>query len=162
MNEESQENILNTNEIENLSIGEFLKKTREDAGIEINKVANFLKVRANDIKLLEDNDIDKIAKSIYIHGLIKSYGKYLKINNNIIEKKIQDLSIKSNLEIKKHLLINVGEDSDLSPSFDLVINILIIAFSLFLIFLMIFSMIENNVNLINTDNIISDIKNIQD
>jgi cytoskeletal protein RodZ len=162
MNEESQENILNTNEIENLSIGEFLKKTREDAGIEINKVANFLKVRANDIKLLEDNDIDKIAKSIYINGLIKSYGKYLKINNNIIEKKIQDLSIKSNLEIKKHLLINVGEDSDLSPSFDLVINILIIAFSLFLIFLMIFSMIENNVNLINTDNIISDIKNIQD
>jgi cytoskeletal protein RodZ len=162
MNEESQKNILNINEIENLSIGEFLKKTREDAGIEINKVANFLKVRANDIKLLEDNDIDKIAKSIYINGLIKSYGKYLKINNDIIEKKLQDLSIKSNIEIKKHLLINVGEDSDLSPSFDLVINILIIAFSIFLIFLMLFSAIENNINLINTDNIISDIKNTQD
>jgi cytoskeletal protein RodZ len=162
MNIKNLENNSLNDELENLSIGEFLKKKREDSNIEIFKVATFLKVRVNDIKSIENNDIDKIAKNIYIIGLIKSYGKFLKINNNIIDKKICELPIKSNTENKKHMLLNIGDDNELSPSLDLAFNSLVAGLLIFVIFVMIFSSIENNVNLINTDNIISDIVKLKD
>lgn len=162
MNIKNLENNEVNDEIESLSIGEFLKNKREESNLEISKVATFLKVRINDIKLLENNDIDKIAKNIYIVGLIKSYAKFLKINNNIIDKKISDLSIRSNTENKKHMLLNIGDDNELSPSLDLVFNSLVAGLIIFLTFMMIFSSIENNANLINTDNIISDIVKLKD
>lgn len=162
MNIKNNTNDVSINNSENQSIGEFLKICRENSGIEITKVANFLKVRVSDIKSLEENDIDKIAKNIYAKGLIKSYAKYLKINNNIIESKISELSLKSNVDIKKHMFVNIGEYNESSPSNDLVINSLIASTIIFLIFMMIFSSIENNVNSINSENIISDIKKIQD
>jgi cytoskeletal protein RodZ len=162
MNIKNLENNEINDEFENLSIGEFLKKKREESNLEISKVATFLKVRINDIKLLENNDIDKIAKNIYIIGLIKSYAKFLKINNNIIDKKISDLSIRSNTENKKHMLLNIGDDNELSPSLDLVFNSLVAGLIIFLTFMMIFSSIENNANLINTNNIISDIVKLKD
>jgi cytoskeletal protein RodZ len=73
------ENIIikEENNLEQLSLGELLKKNRESLDIKIQEVSSFLKVRSSEIKLLENNDIEKIAKSIYIPGLIKSYGKYL-------------------------------------------------------------------------------------
>lgn len=162
MNIKNLENNEINDEFENLSIGEFLKKKREESNLEISKVATFLKVRINDIKLLENNDIDKIAKNIYIVGLIKSYAKFLKINNIIIDKKISDLSIRSNTENKKHMLLNIGDDNELSPSLDLVFNSLVAGLIIFLTFMMIFSSIENNANLINTNNIISDIVKLKD
>jgi cytoskeletal protein RodZ len=162
MNIKNLENNEVNDEIESLSIGEFFKKKREESNLEISKVATFLKVRINDIKSLENNDIDKIAKNIYIVGLIKSYARFLKINNNIIDKKISDLSIRSNTENKKHILLNIGDDNELSPSLDLVFNSLVAGLIIFLTFMMIFSSIENNANLINTDNIISDIVKLKD
>jgi cytoskeletal protein RodZ len=162
MNIKNLENNEVNDEIESLSIGEFFKKKREESNLEISKVATFLKVRINDIKSLENNDIDKIAKNIYIVGLIKSYARFLKINNNIIDKKISDLSIRSNTENKKHILLNIGDDNELSPSLDLVFNSMVAGLIIFLTFMMIFSSIENNANLINTDNIISDIVKLKD
>lgn len=145
---------------DNISIGEILKNNRENANIDIARVANYLKVRANDIKSLENNDIEKIARNIYVPGLVKSYAKYLKIDAQIINEKIQELPLRSNVEIKKHTLINIGEDNKLSPSKDLAFKSLIISAILIFIFLMIFSSVENNVDLINTDSIISDIQKI--
>ena len=79
-------NILNKEDIELISLGDLLRNNRENLNIKIQDISNFLKVRPNEIKLLENNDIEKIAKSIYIPGLIKSYGKYLNINADIIER----------------------------------------------------------------------------
>ena len=147
------------NDFDHLTLGELLNQSREKLEIEIKEVANFLKVRPNDIKLLENNDIEKIAKNIYIPGLIKSYGKYLKINNKIINEKIQELSLRSNIEVKKHTLINLGDDRSLSPSKNFFYNSMIAFVVLSLFFILLF-ILEHKNELINTKNIISDIQKI--
>ena len=149
----------NNNDFDQLTLGDLLRLTREKAEIDIKEIANFLKVRSNDIKLLENNDIEKIAKNIYIPGLIKSYGKYLKINSKIINEKIQELSLRSNIEVKKHTLINLGDDRNLSPSKNLYFNS-VVMFVTLLLFLIIFFSLEHKKEIINTKNIISDIQKI--
>ena len=151
--------IKEKNDFDHLTLGELLNQNREKLEIEIKEVANFLKVRPNDIKLLENNDIEKIAKNIYIPGLIKSYGKYLKINNKIINEKIQELSLRSNIEVKKHTLINLGDDRSLSPSKNFFYNSMIAFVVLSLFFILLF-ILEHKNELINTKNIISDIQKI--
>jgi len=146
--------------LENFSIGDLLKFHREKLGLDIKNIAHYLNVKEKDIKSLENNDIEKIARNIYVAGLIKSYAKFLKIEIELIENKIQELQLRSNIEIKKHTLLNIGDDNELSPSKDLVFNSLIISAILLFIFLIIFSSLENNVALINTDGIISDIQKI--
>jgi cytoskeletal protein RodZ len=155
------ENIIakEVNNFEQLSLGELLKKNRESLNIKIQEVSNFLKVRPSEIKLLENNDIEKIAKSIYIPGLIKSYGKYLNINAKIINEKIQELSLRSNVEVKKHTLLNVGKENELSPSREIFFNVAIFCVIL-LIFFIIFFSLENKNELINTKNIIFEIEKI--
>jgi len=149
----------NNDDYDQLSLGDLLRLNRKKAEIDIKEVANFLKVRSNDIKLLENNDIEKIAKNIYIPGLIKSYGKYLKINSKIINEKIQELSLRSNIEVKKHTLINLGNDRNLSPSKNLFFNSVLIFITMFL-FLIIFFSLERKKEIINTENIIFDIQKI--
>lgn len=146
-------------DFEQLTIGELLKINREKLNIKIEEIANFLKVRTRDIALLENNDIEKIAKNIYIPGLIKSYGKHLKISVKIIDAKIQELSLRSNVEVKKHTLLNIGDNKELSPSKEFFLNSLIISTILFLFFMIFFSLERKN-ELINTDNIISDTQKI--
>jgi cytoskeletal protein RodZ len=155
------ENIIikEENNLEQLSLGELLKKSREALNIKIQEVSSFLKVRPSEIKLLENNDIEKIAKSIYIPGLVKSYGKYLNINTKIINEKIQELSLRSNVEVKKHTLINIGKDQELSPSKEIFFNIAIFCTISFIFFSIFFSL-ENKNELINTKNIIFEIEKI--
>ena len=148
-----------THDFEQLTLGELLRINRENLNIKIEEIANFLKVRTRDIALLENNDIEKIAKNIYIPGLIKSYGKHLKISVKIIDTKIQELSLRSNVEIKKHTLLNIGDNKELSPSKEFFFNSLVISTILFLFFMIFFSLERKN-ELINTDNIISEIQKI--
>ena len=149
----------NNTDFDQLTLGDLLRLSREKAEIDIKEIATFLKVRSSDIKLLENNDIEKIAKNIYIPGLIKSYGKYLKINSKIINEKIQELSLRSNIEVKKHTLINLGDDRNLSPSKNLYFNS-VVMFVTLLLFLIIFFSLEHKKEIINTKNIISDIQKI--
>jgi cytoskeletal protein RodZ len=148
-----------THDLDQLTLGELLRINRENLNIKIEEIANFLKVRTSDIALLENNDIEKIAKNIYIPGLIKSYGKYLKISAKIIDEKIQELSLRSNVEVKKHTLLNIGDNKELSPSKEFFFNSLVISTILFLFFVIFFS-IERKNELINTDKIISEIQKI--
>jgi cytoskeletal protein RodZ len=148
-----------THDFEQLTLGDLLRINRENLNIKIEEIANFLKVRISDIALLENNDIEKIAKNIYIPGLIKSYGKHLKISAKIIDTKIQELSLRSNVEVKKHTLLNIGDNKELSPSKEFFYNSLVVSTILFLFFVIFFSFERKN-ELINTDNIISEIQKI--
>lgn len=145
---------------ENSPVGEFLKKIRENQGIDVEKVSKFLKVRIKDINYLENNEIDKIEKNIYIVGLIKSYGNYLKINEKIIENKIQDLGLKSNTENKRHTLINIGENRDLSPANDLLFNAIIASIVIIIFALVMINIFNAQRNIITSETIINDIQKI--
>lgn len=145
---------------ENLPVGEFLKNIRENQGIDIEKVSKFLKVRIKDINYLENNEIDKIEKNIYVVGLIKSYGNYLKINEKIIESRIQDLGLKSNTENKRHTLINIGKNRDLSPANDLLFNAIIATMVIIIFSLVMINIFNTQRNIITSETIINDIQKI--
>ncbi len=77
-----------------------MKKQEKNKKLTIQDVSNSLKVKEIDIKNLENNHI-KYMQPIYINGLIKSYGKLLKIDDqiichstkNIFNQNIKDLTI---------------------------------------------------------------------
>ena len=65
------------------SIGAVFEIARKKKKLTIKDVSNSLKVKELDIKNLENDNI-KNMQPIYINGLIKSYGKLLKIDDQII------------------------------------------------------------------------------
>ncbi len=86
-----------------LSIGAILKQYRQINNIQISDISNLLKVKESDIIDLEKGNIHSSRSSIYIHGLIRSYGELLKIEPKLIKEKIKDLSetynVKSDINI---------------------------------------------------------------
>lgn len=145
------------NEVYQLNIGELLKNYRQKHQYEIKEIASYLCVKEEDLLMLENNNIDKITKNIYIPGLIKTYGKFLQISNVLIEEKLLDINIRSNTEIKKHTLLNIGENNELAPTKNMVIRSSLIFMFIFLTSLIIFFYSKNNQNIINTKNILLEI-----
>lgn len=148
------------NVVTEISLGEILQKKRQELKIEIEDAATFLRIKIGDIHAIENNEISRIAKHLYAPGLIRSYGKFLKIDERIIEEKIKTLAFKSNTENKKHLLINIGENIELSPDRDGLFNFLLISILLFLTLLSIYNSRENNNSLITNQELILQLKNI--
>ena len=147
------------NEAYQLNIGELLKNYRQKHQYEIKEIASYLRVKEEDLLMLENNNIDKITKNIYIPGLIKTYGKFLQISNVLIEEKLLDINIRSNTEIKKHTLLNIGENNELAPTKNMLVRSSLIFMFIFLTSLIIFFYSKNNQNIINTKNILLEINN---
>lgn len=147
------------NVVVEVSIGEILKQQRQNLKMEIVDVGNYLRIKNSDIVAIEANEIDRIARHLYAPGLIRSYGKFLKIDERIIEEKIRNLSLKSNTDNKKHLLINIGENIDLTPDKDSFFNFLLVSILLFLVLLSIYNSYENKSSLITNENLILELQN---
>jgi len=126
----TNENINLTYFEENL--GYILKNKREQIKLDTLEISKILKVRVVDIDFLENNQIENISKNIYIPGFILSYAKILKIEQKLIEQKIQELSFRPNIDNKKHILVNIGEYKDLNPSKEIIINSSLVFIVLFL------------------------------
>lgn len=143
------------------SLGEILKFKRQKLRIEVSTACDFLKVKSRDLIAIENNEIDKISKNIYAPGLIKSYAKYLKINQKIIEKKIKEHHFKSNIENKKHILVNIGEHLELTPKKELFVNCVAISLIIFIFSLSIFSIKNKRHITLGTNEIIEEVKKME-
>ncbi len=94
---------------EEISLGKFLQQRRQELQMEIEKISAALRVKPRDLLSIEEDKIDQLIKrGLYAPGLIRSYAKHLKIEEKEIEKKISNLTFKSNTENKKHTLLNIG------------------------------------------------------
>lgn len=144
-----------------VTLGEVLKEKRQELRMEISDVSAYLRIKVSDILAIENNEISRLAKHLYAPGLIRSYGKFLKIDDKIIEEKIRLLSFKSNTENKKHLLVNIGENIELTPDKDSVFNFLLISVLVFLVLLSIYNSSENKSDLITNQKLIEELENIK-
>jgi len=142
----------------NISLAEILKTKRLELGMEISEAASYLKIRVQDIEAIENDDHGSITKHLYILGAIRSYAKLLKIDQNILEEKIKFFTVESNVNNKKHKLINIGENLDLKPTRDQFFNFLLISILLFLVLLSLYNFFETNNNMITMDNLLEEIK----
>jgi cytoskeletal protein RodZ len=153
--------VKNVENVEIKTLGTIYRQKRLDSKIEIAKVSNFLKVRPFDINAVENDEINKISKNIYAPGLIRSYGKFLKIDEKIIEEKIRECAFRSNTENKKHILVNIGEHLALTPKKELLANSIAISIILILSMLLISGVYKKNLISLPTADILEKIAKIE-
>lgn len=115
---------------ENTTIGEIFKQYRLQNHLTISDVAAYLKLKEKDISDLEDDLIYDKKPTIFIRSLIKGYAKFLKINNKILEEKLESLSQKRESATKQHLLEN-DRYSPTAKQIGYALLVLIIAYSFF-------------------------------
>lgn len=142
------------------SLGEILREKRCGLKMEIAEISSYLKIKKSDIEAIEEGNLAKITKHLYIPGLIKSYGKFLKIDDKIIEKKIKNLEVKSNSDGKKHKLINIGENLDLTPNKEFFLNSLVISAFLLLTMFLWYNSSQNKDDLIPNRELIHELQNL--
>lgn len=63
-------------------IGRLLRQTRQQKGLDIEKVSHILKIRSRYLEAIEEGRIADIPADVYVKGYIKSYSKLLGINSN--------------------------------------------------------------------------------
>lgn len=148
---------LNNSQEENFT--EFLTKRRQELNIEISEICKRLNVKSSEIQALENQNWDFFKKSIYLNGFIYSYLKILKIDEKIINEKIKNLPIPSNVKNTQHKLVNIGENLDLTPDKNIFLNFLILSIILFLVSLGIYNFKGKNIKLISPQNLIEKIDN---
>jgi len=140
------------------TLGSLLKNKRIEVKIDIDEISKILKVRVVDINFLENNHIENISKSIYIPGFILSYAKILKLEQKLIEQKIQELSFRPNIDNKKHTLVNIGEYKDLSPKQEISLHSFLIFMVLFLIAIFYYNWHIKSRQYINHQHLIEELK----
>lgn len=145
---------------EEISLGRILKEKRQSLKMDIAEISSYLKVKFNDIDAIESDDLGRVTSHIYVLGLVRAYARFLKIDPKTIEAKIKLLPIKSNVENKKHQLLNIGENNELSPDKDSFFNFLLISILLFLTLLLIYNSNAKNGSLITGQDLIQKLENI--
>ena len=69
------------------TLGELLKKEREEAGLNLEKTAQLLRVRQEYLINIEQDNYEKLPPDVYIKGFLKSYATLLDLD----EKKVMEV-----------------------------------------------------------------------
>ncbi|KJS82786.1 MAG: hypothetical protein JM58_13955 [Peptococcaceae bacterium BICA1-8] len=83
-------------------IGDLFKTNRENRGLTLSDVENGTKIRSKYIKAIEQEDFDLIPGKVYVKGFIKSYAKFLEIENNEEIANFLEENIVKTLDIEKN------------------------------------------------------------
>lgn len=65
-----------------LTIGEILMKERKERNITLEELEKKTKIRKKNLEAVEKNDWKKFPSKTYVVGIIKSYGKFLNLNED--------------------------------------------------------------------------------
>jgi len=142
------------------SLGEILRAKREELKIEIAEISAHLRVKSSDIAAVEENHFHKITSNIYAPGFVRTYAKFLRIDNKIIEEQISLIRFGSNIENKEHVLVNLEEDDDLSPSKSVFLNALAASILLMLLLFLIYNFSEKKGDLISNSELLSQLNSV--
>lgn len=80
---------VNTKEDKDITVGELLKKHREEQKLNIADVVFNIKIKYSHIEAIESNSFNKLPGITYALGYIKSYAKFLKVDPNLVLKKLE-------------------------------------------------------------------------
>ncbi|KJS23427.1 MAG: hypothetical protein VR72_00980 [Clostridiaceae bacterium BRH_c20a] len=94
-------------------IGDLFKTNRVNRGLTLTDVENSTKIRSKYIKAIEQENFDLIPGKVYVKGFIKSYAKFLEIENNEEIKNFLEENIVKTLDIEKTGAFQVNNRSSL-------------------------------------------------
>ncbi|HHU93199.1 MAG TPA: helix-turn-helix domain-containing protein [Halanaerobiaceae bacterium] len=89
-----------------MSIGEILKKAREEKGLTYKEIQNAIKIRAKYLEALENNDFDVIPGEAYVKAFLKGYGNHLGLEGDQLVEEYINLK-----EEEKRLLEEEGDNN---------------------------------------------------
>ncbi|MCA9364369.1 MAG: helix-turn-helix domain-containing protein [Candidatus Moranbacteria bacterium] len=69
-----------------LTMGERLKKSREEAHLEIQDVARAIRIKKEYLEAIEQNKYEKLPADVYAKGFVRSYARYLGHNEETFAK----------------------------------------------------------------------------
>jgi len=98
--------IFRIKEVESTTFGDKLKKTREEAGLSKQKVAQLLNIQLRYLENLEQGDIEKIPADVYTRGLLRKYARVLGIEKEtLIDEYEKELKITDHFKKNDHRLL---------------------------------------------------------
>ena len=65
-----------------MSVGEILRRTREHYGRSLADIEASLRIRAQQLEALENNDLDKLPGKVYAIGFVRAYSEYLGLDGD--------------------------------------------------------------------------------
>jgi cytoskeleton protein RodZ len=78
--EETNEEVIETEELVETSPGELLANRREELGLGLQHVADQLHITMHYVRAIESNAYDKLPGDIFVRGYIRSYASLLKLD----------------------------------------------------------------------------------
>ncbi|HDH87050.1 MAG TPA: helix-turn-helix domain-containing protein [Desulfobacteraceae bacterium] len=117
---------------EDISLGIFLKKAREERHIELDEVVEATRIRRHNLEAIENEEWSKLPSQVFIKGFLKSYAEFLGLDKEtVIHHYLRSQSFeKTTTETIKKTRQPSGR-----PYFIIVIPFLVLAFIVALIYL---------------------------
>ncbi|MDA3815087.1 MAG: helix-turn-helix domain-containing protein, partial [Patescibacteria group bacterium] len=85
--------------INSYTLGEKLKRIREDMRISLAEIAKATKVKQSYLEKIETGCFDELPPDVYVKGFLKSYSSYLGVDENeVIEQYKKECGIKDNIK----------------------------------------------------------------
>jgi cytoskeletal protein RodZ len=152
------ENVANGNQT--ISFGQFLKQRREEIGLESVMISKSLNVKERHIEIIEEDRIGENEHKNYLINLARTYAKFLEIDSKKINDEIKKILNQSNIDNKKHILLNIGEEDRIIPTKEQYYNVVLIIVILLILFFSYHFIYANKDSLITNDALIENFEKI--
>ena len=73
------------------TLGQLLRSARESLGIELRDAAQQTRIHYNYLQALEEEDFSKLPGEVFVKGFLKSYGKFLGLDESEVLKRYEEL-----------------------------------------------------------------------
>lgn len=75
--------------IDSLTLGERMKKNREDRRLSLQEVSKSTKIQVKYLEYLEDGEYAKLPADVYVKGFLRSYGIFMGMNEAMLIKQFE-------------------------------------------------------------------------
>jgi cytoskeletal protein RodZ len=88
-----------TKKIDSLTLGERMKKMRNDRRLTLADISKSTKIQAKYLEYLEENEYKKLPADVYVKGFLRSYAIFMSVNEGILIKQYErEKGIQRNLK----------------------------------------------------------------
>lgn len=101
------------------NFGKVLKQAREQNGLSIKQVSVAIKVNAMILENIEKENFDQLPKTVFTRGLVKTYCKYLELDEEPI---LQSFDQLTNYESHTGKRVSLNEDDEPTTPFFIIVS----------------------------------------
>ncbi len=66
--------------VQNITVGQFLRKRREEKKVPLGSVARFTRINLRRLEALEKDEFHLLTGEVFIRGYLRSYAKFIELN----------------------------------------------------------------------------------